>query len=43
MLDVKKCLADCEEKMEMSVLHLEDVLSHIRAGKATYTYSTKSA
>ena len=34
MLDVKKCLADCEEKMEMSVLHLEDVLSHIRAGKA---------
>ena len=34
MLDVKQCLADCEEKMEMSVLHLEDVLSHIRAGKA---------
>lgn len=34
MIDVKKCLADCEEKMEMSVLHLEETLSHIRAGKA---------
>lgn len=34
MLDVKQCLAACEEKMEMSVLHLEDVLAHIRAGKA---------
>ncbi len=34
MLDVKKCLADCEEKMEMSVLHLEETLSQIRAGKA---------
>lgn len=34
MIDVKSCLAECEEKMEMSVLHLEDTLSHIRAGKA---------
>ena len=34
MLDVKQCLADCEEKMEMSLMHLEDALSHIRAGKA---------
>lgn len=34
MLDVKKCLADSEEKMEMSVMHLEEELSHIRAGKA---------
>ena len=34
MLDVKQCLADCEEKMEMSVMHLEESLSHIRAGKA---------
>lgn len=34
MFDVKNCLAECEEKMEMSVLHLEDTLSHIRAGKA---------
>lgn len=34
MLDVKQCLAACEEKMEMSVMHLEDTLSQIRAGKA---------
>ena len=34
MLDVKQTLADCEERMEMSVLHLEETLSHIRAGKA---------
>jgi len=34
MLDVKQCLAACEEKMEMSVMHLEDTLATIRAGKA---------
>ena len=34
MFDVKQCLSDCEEKMEMSVMYLEDELSHIRAGKA---------
>lgn len=34
MLDVKQCLAQCEERMEMSVMHLEEELSHIRAGKA---------
>lgn len=34
MFDVKQCLSDCEEKMEMAVLYLEDELSHIRAGKA---------
>lgn len=34
MLDVKVCLAEQEEKMEMAALHLEDILSHIRAGKA---------
>ncbi len=34
MFDVKQCLAACEEKMEMSVMHLEETLSHIRAGKA---------
>ena len=34
MLDVKKCLNDCEEKMDMSVLHLEETLAQIRAGKA---------
>lgn len=34
MFDVKECLAACEEKMELSVVHLEETLSHIRAGKA---------
>ena len=34
MIDVKELLAACEEKMEMSVMHLEETLSHIRAGKA---------
>ncbi|MDD6783347.1 MAG: ribosome recycling factor [Bacteroidaceae bacterium] len=34
MIDVKVCLAEQEEKMEMAALHLEDTLSHIRAGKA---------
>ena len=34
MLDVKKCLSDSEEKMDMSVMHLEDTLAQIRAGKA---------
>lgn len=34
MLDVKQCLKDCEERMDMSVLHLEDTLAQIRAGKA---------
>ncbi len=34
MFDVKQCLADCGEKMEMAVMHLDETLSHIRAGKA---------
>ena len=34
MPDVKKCLSDSEEKMDMSVMHLEDTLAQIRAGKA---------
>ena len=34
MLDVKQCLGECEEKMELSVMPLEETLSHIRAGKA---------
>ena len=34
MLDVKQCLGECEERMELSVMHLEETLSHIRAGKA---------
>ena len=34
MFDVKQCLSNCEEKMEMAVMYLEDDLSHVRAGKA---------
>lgn len=34
MLDVKQLLAECEERMEMSVIHLDETLSHIRAGRA---------
>ena len=34
MIDVKACLNDAEEMMQMSVMHLEDEYSHIRAGKA---------
>lgn len=34
MTDPKQILADCEERMEMSVMHLEETLGHIRAGKA---------
>lgn len=34
MFDVKKCLAECEERMDLSVMHLEETLAQIRAGKA---------
>ena len=34
MLDVKECLGECEERMEMAIMHLDEELSHIRAGKA---------
>ena len=34
MFDVKKCLSDCEEKMQMATMYLEDTLAQIRAGKA---------
>lgn len=34
MFDVKNCLAECEKKMDLSVMHLEDTLAQIRAGKA---------
>ena len=32
--DVKTIVAQAEEKMEMAVMHLDEALSHIRAGKA---------
>lgn len=34
MTDPKQLLAECEDRMEMSVMHLDDTLGHIRAGKA---------
>ncbi|MEG1580156.1 MAG: ribosome recycling factor [Bacteroidaceae bacterium] len=34
MLDVKECLGECEENMEMAIMHLDEEFSHIRAGKA---------
>ncbi len=33
-VDVKSLLNDAEELMEMAAIHLDDALSHIRAGKA---------
>ena len=34
MIDVKACLREAEEMMQMSIMHLEEEYSHIRAGKA---------
>lgn len=34
MQDLKTYLSDAEEMMEMAILHIEDELGHIRAGKA---------
>ena len=34
MIDIKSCLNEAEEMMQMSVMHLEDEYSHIRSGKA---------
>ena len=34
MIDVKACLREAEEMMQMTIMHLEEEYSHIRAGKA---------
>ena len=34
MIDIKACLRDAEEMMQMTIMHLEEEYSHIRAGKA---------
>ena len=34
MIDVKACLQNAEEMMQMIIMHLEEEYSHIRAGKA---------
>lgn len=35
MVDVKTCISSVEEKMDMAIMHLEESLAHIRAGKAS--------
>ena len=35
MVDVKTCLDNAKEKMDMAALFLEEALAHIRAGKAS--------
>ncbi len=35
MIEVKEVISNAEEMMEMSIMHLEDTLSHIRAGRAS--------
>ena len=36
MVDVKTCLDNAQEKMDMAVMYLEEALAHIRAGKAAW-------
>ena len=35
MIDVKTCIENSQEKMDMAVMYLEESLAHIRAGKAS--------
>ena len=35
MTDVKTCLDEAQEKMDMATMYLEEALAHIRAGKAS--------
>ena len=35
MVDVKTCLENAQEKMDMAIMYLEEALAHIRAGKAS--------
>ncbi len=34
MIDVDKCINDAQKKMDMAIMYLDELLSHIRAGKA---------
>ena len=40
MVDVKTCLDNAQEKMDMAIMYLEEALAHIRAGKASARLST---
>ncbi|MEG1564923.1 MAG: ribosome recycling factor [Bacteroides sp.] len=35
MIDVKTCIDNSQEKMDMAIMYLEESLAHIRAGKAS--------
>ena len=35
MVNVKTCLDNAQEKMDMAIMYLEEALAHIRAGKAS--------
>ena len=35
MIDVKTCIEESQEKMDMAIMYLEESLAHIRAGKAS--------
>ena len=35
MIDVKTCINDSQEKMDMAIMYPEEALAHIRAGKAS--------
>ena len=37
MVDVKTCLDNAQEKMDMAIMYLEEALAHIRAGKSECT------
>ena len=38
MTDVKTCLSEAQDKMDMATMYLEESLAHIRAGKADYSH-----
>lgn len=42
MIDVKTCINDSQEKMDMAIMYLEEALAHIRAGKQVRDYWTES-
>lgn len=35
MKDVKTCISEAQEKMDMAIIYLEESLAHVRAGKAS--------
>lgn len=35
MIDIKDCLTEAEEAMDMAIMYLDEQLAHIRAGKAS--------